>query len=120
MKELGLRGLSVRYGKLEALRAVDLDLVAGEATILAGPNGAGKSTLLKYLLGLVTPTAGGLRIDGATRNVDNAFKRNMGYLPESVAFAENLDGQQVMQFFARARGVRRPPTGGGRRTPRCS
>lgn len=107
MRQLAIRDLSVRYGKVEALRGVDLDLVAGEVVILAGPNGAGKSTLLKYLLGLVQPRAGELRIDDVLRAVDNTFKRDMGYLPEAVAFAGNLDGQQVLQFFARARGVPR-------------
>ena len=107
MHNLALSGVSVRYGALEALRAIDLELAAGEALILAGPNGAGKSTLIKVLLGLVKASAGSLSVDGAARTVDNAFTRDLGYLPESVAFAENLDGQQVMQFFARARGVPR-------------
>lgn len=107
LKTLELRELSVHYGKLQALRGVDLTLSAGEVLILAGPNGAGKSTLIKYLLGLVKPSAGALYVDGARRGVDDGLKRDLGYLPESVAFAENLDGEQVLRFFARARGVPR-------------
>lgn len=107
MNKLEVRGLAVRYGTIDALRGVELELAAGEVVALAGPNGAGKSTLLKYLLGLVQPTAGELRVDGAARAVDNTFKQKVGYLPEAVAFADNLDGDQVLQFFARARGVPR-------------
>lgn len=107
MKRLSLGGVSVRFGKLPVLDGVDLEVEAGEVIVLAGPNGAGKSTLIKVVLGLVRPDAGQLFVDGHERHVDNAFKKQLGYLPEAVAFAENLTGRQVMRFFASARGVSR-------------
>ncbi len=105
MKRLSLGGVSVRFGKLSALDGVDLEVEAGEVLVLAGPNGAGKSTLIKVMLGLVRPDEGKLFLDGHERHVDNAFKKTLGYLPEAVAFAENLTGRQVLRFFASARGV---------------
>ncbi len=105
MKRLSLGGVSVSFGKLAALDGVDLEVHEGEVMVLAGPNGAGKSTLIKVILGLVRPDRGQLFVDGHERRVDNAFKDKLGYLPEDVAFAENLTGRQVMRFFASARGV---------------
>lgn len=107
MKRVSLQNVSVRFGRVHALRDVSVSVARGETTMLVGPNGAGKSTLLHVLLGLVRPERGELRVDGAPRAVDNDFKRRVGYLPEAVAFPENLTGRQVLRFFARARGVDR-------------
>jgi Cu-processing system ATP-binding protein len=107
VKRLALQEVSVHFGKVEALRAASIIVDGGEVVALVGPNGAGKSTLLRVLLGLVRPDAGQLLVDGKKRVVDNRFKRELGYLPEAVAFAENLSGRQVLRFFASARGVPR-------------
>ena len=58
------RGVSMRYGAVEALRDVDLDFPRGKLTSLLGPSGCGKTTLLKIIAGLLTPTAGGVEVDG--------------------------------------------------------
>lgn len=107
MTELYLDQICVRFGKVRALEQVSVGLRSGEVLMLVGPNGSGKSTLIRALLGLVRPDGGRLVLDGATHLVDNAFKRQIGYLPEAVAFAENLSGRQVLKFFASARGVPR-------------
>lgn len=106
MRELCLQDVSVRFGSLRALAEVDLQVEAGHVVMLAGPNGSGKTTLLRVLLGLVRPNHGRLLVDGREHAVDNAFKAHLGYLPEAVAFSENLTGKQVLQFFASARGVK--------------
>ncbi len=107
MKSLQMDGVSVRFGAVQALENVSLSSDAGQALLLAGPNGAGKSTLIRVLLGLVKPSSGSLLVDGKAQPVDNAFKMRLGYLPEAVAFAENLTGYQVMRFFGTVRGVAR-------------
>jgi Cu-processing system ATP-binding protein len=86
---------------------VQLALGAGKVTMLAGPNGAGKTTLMKVLLGLVRPDSGAFALDDESVSIDNEWKRRIGYLPEAVAFSDNLCGQQLLRFFARARGVER-------------
>jgi branched-chain amino acid transport system ATP-binding protein len=57
---LELRGLSVRYGRIEALRGVDLEIRSGEVVALLGSNGAGKSTTLRAISRLVEPAAGSI------------------------------------------------------------
>jgi len=107
MKQITLEDVSVRFGDVQALHRVSAQLRGGEVLMLVGPNGAGKSTLLKVLLGLIEADACTLRVDGELARVDKKFKSFLGYLPESVAFAESLSGRQVLGFFARARGVAR-------------
>jgi len=107
VKSLGARGVSVRFGAVQALAGVEVTVDSGQTVLLAGPNGAGKTTLLRVVLGLVRPDAGAIEVDGRGHAVDNALKQQIGYLPEAVAFSENLTGRQVLRFFAWARGVPR-------------
>ena len=69
-----LRELGVRYGAVQALAGVDLRVLPGEHVALVGANGSGKSTLLRVLHGLVRPSSGQLRRDGAPR-VAMVFQR---------------------------------------------
>ncbi|HXH97014.1 MAG TPA: ATP-binding cassette domain-containing protein, partial [Gaiellaceae bacterium] len=62
---LAVRGLSKRYGSVEALKGVDLEVGEGELVGLLGPNGAGKSTLVKIAVGLVRASAGSAEVAGA-------------------------------------------------------
>ena len=58
-----LQGAKKRFGKLEALRGVDLTLETGARATLVGPNGSGKSTLIRALLGLID-CEGRVALDG--------------------------------------------------------
>lgn len=62
---LQLTGITKRFGPVDVLRGVDLEIGAAEAVGMIGDNGAGKSTLVKILAGLYAPTAGAIAIDGA-------------------------------------------------------
>jgi len=59
-----VRGATKSYGRVEALRGVDLDVRRGEAVALLGPNGAGKTTLVSLMLGLRKPASGSVRLFG--------------------------------------------------------
>src|SRR4051812_48543843 len=61
---LAIRGLRAAYGKIEALKGVDLDINSGEIVTLIGANGAGKSTLMMTIFGKPRARAGSIRFDG--------------------------------------------------------
>ncbi|MCB2053537.1 MAG: ABC transporter ATP-binding protein [Geminicoccaceae bacterium] len=100
---LVLDDVGKRYGASDAVRAVTLDLRAGEVMALLGPNGAGKTTLMKMILGLTRPTEGAITVLGGAPGAAEA-RRQSGYLPESVAFNPALTGRETLRFFARLKG----------------
>jgi ABC-2 type transport system ATP-binding protein len=82
---LAVSGLAKRYGVVEALKGVDLEVGAGELVGLLGPNGAGKSTLVKIACGLVRATAGRASVCGARAGTREA-REVLGYLAEFFRF----------------------------------
>jgi branched-chain amino acid transport system ATP-binding protein len=62
---LELRSVDAGYGSFQALFGIDLDVRAGEAVGVIGPNGAGKTTLLRVISGLIRPSVGSIRMEGA-------------------------------------------------------
>jgi len=68
-----IRGISKRYGSIQALQDVALALHAGEVHALVGENGAGKSTLIKIMTGVVSPDAGTLSMDGQPVRIGSAL-----------------------------------------------
>ena len=83
------RGLARRYGNLEVLRSVDIEIEQGELVSIVGPSGAGKSTLLQILGTLDKPDAGTLEIMGS-----NPFNMN----PKALAAFRNRQIGFVFQF----------------------
>ncbi|WP_407154663.1 ABC transporter ATP-binding protein [Bradyrhizobium sp. STM 3557] len=65
MTLLAVDSLTVRYGRLTALRGVSLAIDESEILFVTGPNGAGKSTLLNAIAGVVPPVSGSITLDGA-------------------------------------------------------
>ncbi|MBW4514148.1 MAG: ABC transporter ATP-binding protein [Timaviella obliquedivisa GSE-PSE-MK23-08B] len=85
MTLLEIRGLSVNYGAIQALRQIDLVVNAGEIVTLIGANGAGKSTLLKAISRLLTPVEGKIFYEGqdiAQRSPDQMVKLGIAHSPE--------------------------------------
>jgi len=66
MTLMRVQGVSKRYGGVQALSDVSLDIEANQFYAIIGPNGAGKSTLLNVMTGLVQPSAGQISFDGET------------------------------------------------------
>src|SRR6516165_5699845 len=67
-----LRGITKRFGPVEVLKDVDLNLYAGRVHSLAGENGAGKSTLVKILAGIYQPDSGRIFRDGVETVIQGA------------------------------------------------
>ena len=94
------RGLAKRYGAVEALGGVDLEVAEGELVGLLGPNGAGKSTLVKIVCGLVRPSAGSAEICGLRAGSREA-RRSLGYLAELFRFPGWASGDEVLELHQR-------------------
>ena len=100
---LAVRGLAKRYGSVEALRGVDLEVGEGELVGLLGPNGAGKSTLVKIAVGLVRPTAGRAEVAGE-RAGSRAARSLLGYLAELFRFPGWYSADEVLELHQRLSG----------------
>ncbi|HET7146459.1 MAG TPA: ATP-binding cassette domain-containing protein, partial [Gaiellaceae bacterium] len=97
---LAVRGLRKRYGSVEALRGVDLEVEEGELVGLLGPNGAGKSTLVKIAVGLVRPSAGGAHVAGAPAGSRPA-RAALGYLAELFRFPGWYTADELLELHQR-------------------
>src|SRR3954468_12597259 len=100
---LAVHGLAKRYGSVEALKGVDLEVGEGQLVGLLGPNGAGKSTLVKILVGLVRPTAGNAEVAGH-RAGSRAARAMLGYLAELFRFPGWYSGDEVLELHQRLAG----------------
>jgi ABC-2 type transport system ATP-binding protein len=84
-------GLTKRYRRREALRAITLEIPDGGVTALVGPNGAGKSTLLKLCIGFERPSSGRLEVNGVDPVRDRARSIAMiGYVPQTASLYRDL------------------------------
>ena len=94
-----IRGLDHRYGATHALRGVDLTVAAGECVALLGPNGAGKTTLVGALTGMLAPSAGIARIDGADPRRP-ATRRRLGVVHQQAGFPRTLKVRELVSGWA--------------------
>src|SRR5579863_6154323 len=102
---LAVQGLAKRYGAVEALKGVDLEVGEGELVGLLGPNGAGKSTLVKILVGLARPSSGRAEVAGA-RAGSRAARASLGYLAELFRFPGWNTADEVLELHQRLAGSR--------------
>ena len=91
---LTLRGITKRFGAVQALADVELDVRPGEVVALVGDNGAGKSTLVKIISGVYTPDAGSIEIEGRPVQIHgpkSAQALGIATVFQDLALADNLD-----------------------------
>jgi ABC-2 type transport system ATP-binding protein len=104
---LHVEGLAKRYGRVEALRGIDLLVEAGEIFGFLGPNGAGKSTTIRIVLDLIRPTAGRAEVFGHDCQRDSVeARRCIGYLPSDPLFQSSMTALDVFEYTADVRGQR--------------
>ncbi|HUR69197.1 MAG TPA: ATP-binding cassette domain-containing protein [Candidatus Thermoplasmatota archaeon] len=96
------RGIQRSYGKVQALRGVDLAVQKGTILGLLGPNGAGKTTLVRVLATLLTPNAGEARVGGLDVVKDAAGVREIiGLAGQYAAVDEHLTGRENIVLSGR-------------------
>jgi ABC-2 type transport system ATP-binding protein len=95
-----VQGLTKSYGKVRALRGIDLEVHRGEIFGFLGPNGAGKTTTIRCLLDMIRPDAGKVLLVGMDPRSDPvAVQARTGYLPGEMQFFDNLTAERQLRFF---------------------
>ncbi|MBF6594320.1 MAG: ABC transporter ATP-binding protein [Thermaceae bacterium] len=111
MPVLEVKNLSVRYGAVEALRNLSLQVAEGEAITLIGPNGAGKSSTLKGIVGLER-SSGKVSYQGLTlpkRNPETLAAKGLVLVPEKRELFASMEVEDNLMLGAFTRFQRREP-----------
>ena len=96
-----IQNLSRRYGKLDAVDGLSLNVRAGKCYGFFGRNGAGKTTTIKCLLNLLRPDSGDVRVFGLDPRKDEvAIKSKIAYVPDVVAFYPWMTVRETLEYFA--------------------
>jgi ABC-2 type transport system ATP-binding protein len=103
---VAVEGLVKRFGDVEAVRGIDLDVAAGETFGFLGPNGAGKSTTIGMLCTLVEPSGGSARVAGYdVVHERDEVRRNIGLVFQDPTLDGYLSAEQNLRFHAELYGV---------------
>jgi ABC-2 type transport system ATP-binding protein len=96
-----IKGLIKFYGKVQALRGVDLEVKRGEIFGFLGPNGAGKTTTIRCMLDLIRPQSGTISILGVDPQTDPVSVRaQVGYLPGELSMESNLRVESQLRYYS--------------------
>lgn len=101
--KIALRDVEMRFGDVVALHSTNLQVTAGQTTVLIGPSGCGKSTILRLIIGLLTPTSGTAEFEGEPISQANilALRRRMGYVIQDGGLFPHLTAVQNVTLMAR-------------------
>jgi multiple sugar transport system ATP-binding protein len=105
MAELKITNLYKRYGAIEILKDINLDIRSGEFIVFVGPSGCGKSTLLRCISGLETITSGTLEIDGRVVNEVAPSKRGIAMVFQSYALYPHMNVYDNMAYSLKLLGL---------------
>ena len=101
---LRINGLVKNYGRVEAVRGIDLEVLRGEVFGFLGPNGSGKTTTIRCILDLLRPTAGRIEVLGLDPRRDGVEVRaRVAYMPGELRLPERQTGHQLVAAIARLR-----------------
>jgi len=98
MSEIHLRNISKRFGNVEVLTAIDLDIQDTEMIVLVGPSGCGKSTLLRIIAGLETASDGDIIFDDVNVNEKSPKDRNIAMVFQTYALYPHMSVYENMAF----------------------
>jgi ABC-2 type transport system ATP-binding protein len=100
---LRVRGLHRRFGDLDVITGLDLDVEAGRALEITGPNGSGKSTALRCIAGADQPTDGTVELDGETLDERSpVVRRDLAVVMDDMSFFPDLSVVEHLDLLARA------------------
>jgi Cu-processing system ATP-binding protein len=99
-----VKGVAKKFGSLQVLRGLDLEVAPGSVTAILGPNGAGKTTLIKSVLGLVRTDAGSIEVNGRLVDGSSRYREHIGYMPQIPRYPENLTVGEILHMIKDLRG----------------
>jgi ABC-2 type transport system ATP-binding protein len=97
-----LSAVTKRFGKVEAVRGIDLEVPRGSLTGFIGPNGAGKSTTIRMVMSIIRPDTGGVDVLGADAI---RAKDRIGYLPEERGLYRQMRVTDFLRYMATLKGM---------------
>lgn len=103
---ISIKNISKKFGKLQVLDQVNLDLKSGKSYALIGPNGSGKTTLIKSILGMVIPTSGEITVDEKSIYNDWKYREKIGYMPQIGRYPDNM---RIGQLIDMMKNIRQDP-----------
>ena len=104
---IDVENLRKLYGELAAVNDVSFTARPGEIFGLLGPNGAGKTTSIHCISGLLTPTAGHVRVNGHDVVRDGkAARSSIGVVPQELALYDDLTAAENLDYWGGAQGLR--------------
>src|SRR6187455_874860 len=110
-----IRDLTKKYGKLFAIKSIDLSLSKGDVFGFIGPNGAGKTTTMRILATLLSPSWGEAYVCGhSIYTAPKEIRRLIGYMPDFFGVYDDMKVIEYLEFFAAAYRIQ-----GAARRKRC-
>jgi ABC-2 type transport system ATP-binding protein len=104
---IAIKGLVKRFDDVTALDGIDATIRMGQLTGLVGPDGAGKTTLLRIAAGLMSPTAGTVRLLGFDVATEaDRIHAVTGYMPQRFGLYEDLSVEENLRLYASLHGMR--------------
>ena len=106
---LNVKAISKKFDQFQAVESLSFTIQPGEIVGFLGPNGAGKSTTLKMIAGCLSPDSGSILLSGLDVQKDEvAYKKKVGYLPESNPLYEDLFVVEYLNFLANVHAIPSP------------
>ncbi|MCF6353118.1 MAG: ABC transporter ATP-binding protein [Cyclobacteriaceae bacterium] len=99
-----ITNLYKRFGKVQVLEGVSLEIKGGGIFAILGPNGSGKTTLIKSILGMVIPQSGTILIENKPIKDQWEYRNSLNYLPQIAQFPENLKVEELIGMIKNLRG----------------
>ncbi len=99
-----ISNLYKRFGKVQVLEGISLEINGGGIFAILGPNGSGKTTLIKSILGMVIPQSGTIKINNKPIANQWEYRKNINYLPQIAQFPENLKVEELIGMIKNLRG----------------
>ncbi len=103
--DISIRQAGKKFGRLQALQDITLDVQSGQLLGLLGPSGSGKTTLIRLITGAITSDTGSITVGGKLMP-NRAILRQIGFMPQSDALYTDLSGLDNLRFFGHLFGLR--------------